>query len=247
MTENSTDLALLTSSRGDQHTVYWSQAARQAPPFLSAPAVLIQGLYERETEMARKILRERIYTNAPMNEALRGLVKVCAKRIDVDVPKDVLQTRLSQDAIRIDPPPLPEIAEPGPGSPMAQARWLAQSVARGKAPLYASDRPIGAVLVSQQGELLAYGANTNARNRSCHAEMNLLRTLYARTGKPIPAGSTLYVTLKPCRMCAGMIWDFCEDARTIRVLYDENDPGPHAQRTALDLSPVPIQELYSAK
>jgi tRNA(Arg) A34 adenosine deaminase TadA len=96
-------------------------------------------------------------------------------------------------------------------------------------------------LFSKEGELLAHAVNTNARNRFCHAEINLLRELHFRGLKGIPAGASLYVTLKPCRMCAAMILSFCENSESIRVFYDENDPGPNARRTALDLSPFQLQ------
>lgn len=241
------DLALLEFSYRDRRTVYWSKAEQGALSFLSAPAILIQGIYELNPEMARKILRERIYTSAPMTDALHAMVKVCAKRIDVNVSLDGLQNRISTDAVEVrELPPPAEAPKPLVAAPMEQARWLAQTVSRESKLLYERDRAIGAVLVSAAGELLAHAVNTNARNRTCHAEMNLLRQLSFGGIRAIPREAKLYVTRKPCKMCAAMILSFCEDPKSNRVIYDEDDPGTNAQRTALDLSPYPIQERFGS-
>jgi tRNA(Arg) A34 adenosine deaminase TadA len=63
-----------------------------------------------------------------------------------------------------------------------------------------------------------------------HAEVNLLE-LWAR---PLPAGSRVVSTLKPCRMCAGLVWDQAEDRRHVLVVYGEDDPGRGARATVLD-------------
>jgi tRNA(Arg) A34 adenosine deaminase TadA len=242
------DLAILEFFHRDQRTVYWAEAARNAPPFLTAPAVLIQGIYEKNPEFARKILRGRIYASGPMTDALHGLVKVCAKRIDTDVSLEQLQTRIAEDGVEVFTVPISTpTACPPSASPMDRARRLAHNVERGEKPLYQRDRAIGAVLLSKENELIAHAVNTNAVNRFCHAEINLLRELHSRGFGGIPAGASLYVTLKPCRMCAAMILEFCEDRRSIRVFYDEDDPGPNARRTALDLSPDPIQTLFTSR
>jgi tRNA(Arg) A34 adenosine deaminase TadA len=40
--------------------------------------------------------------------------------------------------------------------------------------------------------------------------------------------------MKPCKMCAGMIWHCAEDIRTSKVYYLEHDPGPNARLTLLE-------------
>ena len=233
------DLAILTFKFREEYSVYWAQGAKNSHPLQSAPVALIQGIYEQRPEMARKILRERIFTTAPMSEALRETVKVCAKRIDAGIS----ELEIPSGAIELTLPSSP-LAPPRPPSipSMEQARWLAQSVARENKPLYLRDRAIGAVLVSRDGELLAHSVNTNAINRFCHAEINLLRQLQSGGVRRIPAGASLYVTLKPCRMCAAMILAYSEDPSTIHVYFDEDDPGTNARRTALDLFSQPIQK-----
>jgi len=42
------------------------------------------------------------------------------------------------------------------------------------------------------------------------------------------------VTLKPCKMCAGLLWDATEDPLGLQVVYAEEDPGRSARETVLD-------------
>lgn len=66
--------------------------------------------------------------------------------------------------------------------------------------------PVGAVLV-KDGEILAQ--NHNRRNETndptAHAEILVLREAAEKMGDWRLTGSTLYVTLEPCSMCAGAI------------------------------------------
>ncbi len=66
--------------------------------------------------------------------------------------------------------------------------------------------PVGAVLVCD-GEIVSEGANANIQlaDATAHAEMVALRAAHERTGERILSGTTLYVTLEPCAMCAGAI------------------------------------------
>ena len=66
--------------------------------------------------------------------------------------------------------------------------------------------PVGAVLV-KGGEILALTHNRKERtpDPTSHAEVLALREGAARLGDWYLEGSTLYVTLEPCPMCAGAI------------------------------------------
>jgi tRNA(Arg) A34 adenosine deaminase TadA len=97
-----------------------------------------------------------------------------------------------------------------------------------------SDRPIAAVLVGPENGLLAWATHRGSRNAMRHAEINLVEDWLARTRSGLPRGATLYATLKPCRACAGLIWDAALDPRTLRVLYAADDPGRVARETVLD-------------
>jgi tRNA(Arg) A34 adenosine deaminase TadA len=113
------------------------------------------------------------------------------------------------------------------------------SPAREEVPRSSRNRPVAALLLSPQPQtgqlqLLASAVNQNARNRTLHAEVNLIQNLYRRTGHLIPPHSYVLSSLKPCRMCAALIWQSAERIETLQILYGENDPGPHAQNTTLD-------------
>ena len=82
--------------------------------------------------------------------------------------------------------------------------------------------PIGAVLVSAEGEVLAKDGNRIVANHdpTAHAEMLVLRAGGARLGNERLVGTTLYVTLEPCAMCAGAM----SLARVARLVYAAADP-----------------------
>lgn len=82
--------------------------------------------------------------------------------------------------------------------------------------------PVGAVVVSPDGEVVAADGNrTRARNDpTAHAEMLVLRAACAAAGSERLPDHTLYVTLEPCPMCAGAI----AAARIARLYYGAADP-----------------------
>jgi tRNA(Arg) A34 adenosine deaminase TadA len=82
--------------------------------------------------------------------------------------------------------------------------------------------PIGAVLVSADGAVLARNGNRilELRDPTAHAEMLVLRAGAAALGNERLIGATLYVTLEPCAMCAGAI----SLARVARLVYAAADP-----------------------
>ena len=82
--------------------------------------------------------------------------------------------------------------------------------------------PIGAVLVGVDGQVIAAGGNRSITtcDPSAHAEIMTLR----RAGDFIQnyrfPGTTLYVTLEPCVMCAGAL----VQARISRLVFGAIDP-----------------------
>ncbi|MEM9554066.1 MAG: Bd3614 family nucleic acid deaminase [Acidobacteriota bacterium] len=95
---------------------------------------------------------------------------------------------------------------------------------------------IGALLVDESGNLLAWALNTKDQNSTCHAEVNLLQSFFYRHRQPVPPKCTVYTTLKPCRMCAGMI-SHATDQR-VAVVYGQDDRGPDATGTSVDKAGV---------
>ena len=81
--------------------------------------------------------------------------------------------------------------------------------------------PVGAVLV-QDGEIVGRGFNCpiTTHDPSAHAEMVAIRDAALRLTNYRLPGSTLYVTLEPCSMCAGLI----VHSRIERVVYGATEP-----------------------
>lgn len=89
----------------------------------------------------------------------------------------------------------------------------------------AADRgevPVGAVLVSAKGKVLASAGNRTRElnDPSAHAEMLAVRAACVALGSERLIDCDLYVTLEPCAMCAGVI----AAARVARVYYGASDP-----------------------
>jgi tRNA(adenine34) deaminase len=81
--------------------------------------------------------------------------------------------------------------------------------------------PVGAVLVLPDGSYHAgHNAPISEHDASAHAEMRVIRAGCRATCNYRLTGSTLYVTLEPCVMCAGAI----VHARIARVVYGAADP-----------------------
>ncbi len=96
----------------------------------------------------------------------------------------------------------------------------------------AGEVPVGAVLVVGD-EALGEGWNQpiGACDPTAHAEIVALRAAAARIGNYRLPGSTLYVTLEPCPMCAGAL----VHARVARVVFGAADPRAGAAGTVFDL------------
>lgn len=94
--------------------------------------------------------------------------------------------------------------------------------------------PVGAVLV-RDGEVIGRGFNhpIGGCDPTAHAEVAALRDAAARVGNYRLPGTTLYVTLEPCPMCAGAI----VHARVARVVYGARDPRGGAAGSVFDLLP----------
>lgn len=98
---------------------------------------------------------------------------------------------------------------------MKRALSLAsQAAARGEV-------PVGALVV-RNGVLVGSGFNLRETNQDAteHAEVAAIRAACRTLGSWRLAGCELFVTLEPCLMCAGAIWQ----ARLDRVVFGASDP-----------------------
>ncbi|HHL22805.1 MAG TPA: nucleoside deaminase [Aliiroseovarius sp.] len=82
--------------------------------------------------------------------------------------------------------------------------------------------PVGAVVVSPKGEIVARAGNRTRElaDPSAHAEMLAVRAACGALGSERLPGHDLYVTLEPCAMCAAVI----SAARIRRLYYGAADP-----------------------
>jgi len=80
--------------------------------------------------------------------------------------------------------------------------------------------PVGAVIVLGDGQTItSHNAPISLHDASAHAEMRAIRAACEASGNYRLSGSTLYVTLEPCMMCAGAI----VHARIDRVVFGASD------------------------
>src|SRR5258706_13819967 len=105
---------------------------------------------------------------------------------------------------------------------------MEQALEEARAAAGAGEVPVGALLV-HEGEIIARSGNRTIRDcdPTAHAELVVLREGSRKLGNYRLAGTTLYVTVEPCSMCAGgMI-----QARVPRLVYGCDDPKGGAVRS----------------
>lgn len=101
------------------------------------------------------------------------------------------------------------------------ADYMAQAMAQARAAAARGEVPVGAVLVGTDGAVLAASGNriVELHDPTAHAEMLVLRAGAAALGNERLGGTTLYVTLEPCAMCAGAV----SLARVARLVFAAAD------------------------
>ena len=99
---------------------------------------------------------------------------------------------------------------------------MALALAEARAAAARGEVPVGAVVVSPTGEVLAVAGNRTLelRDPTAHAETLAIRGACAAIGSERLIGCDLYVTLEPCPMCAAAI----SFARLRRLYYGASDP-----------------------
>ena len=96
--------------------------------------------------------------------------------------------------------------------------------------------PIGAVVV-HDGQVIARAHNRRETDAdpSAHAEFSAMLEASRVLGRWRLTGCTVYVTLEPCLMCAGLM----VNARIDRCVYGASDPKGGALGTLFDVSSDP--------
>src|SRR6201999_666661 len=113
------------------------------------------------------------------------------------------------------------------------AEFMQIALEEARAAAAAGEVPVGAVLVRDDGTVAARGANRTIRDcdPTAHAEVVVLREASRAVGNYRLAGTTLYVTIEPCSMCAGAIIQ----ARVPRVVYGCDDVKGGAVRSCFEV------------
>ena len=100
-------------------------------------------------------------------------------------------------------------------------KFMRLALAEAEKAFQAGEVPVGAVVV-RGGEVIASAHNgpVGLKDPSAHAEILALRRAAAEEGNYRLAGTTLYVTIEPCLMCAGALIH----ARVSRLVFGATDP-----------------------
>ncbi len=99
--------------------------------------------------------------------------------------------------------------------------------------------PVGAVVV-HHGQVIASGFNQpiSSSDPSAHAEVVAIRQAAKALNNYRLLDCTLYVTVEPCTMCAGLLIH----SRIARVVFGTSEPKAGAMGSALNL---PAQPFYN--
>ena len=111
-------------------------------------------------------------------------------------------------------------------------QFMQQAIEQAHLAAIAGEVPVGAVLV-RDGQVISKAFNQPITNHdpSAHAEMLALRQAALTEQNYRLPGTTLYVTLEPCAMCAGAM----VHARVDRIVFGAPDPKTGAAGSVVDL------------
>ncbi|HEX7964764.1 MAG TPA: tRNA adenosine(34) deaminase TadA [Gammaproteobacteria bacterium] len=112
-------------------------------------------------------------------------------------------------------------------------KWMREALSLARQAGAAGEVPVGALVV-KDGVLLGSGWNQpiGTHDPTAHAEVMALRAAAHMAENYRLTGTTLYVTLEPCAMCAGAM----VHARVARLVYGAADPKTGAAGSVFDLT-----------
>jgi tRNA(adenine34) deaminase len=104
---------------------------------------------------------------------------------------------------------------------MTQAQWMEEAFALAEEAAADGEIPVGAVLVDREGRIIGRGRNRRESGDPLgHAEICAIHEAAASIEGWRLDGTTMYVTLEPCAMCAGAL----VNARVERLVFAAHDP-----------------------
>lgn len=120
--------------------------------------------------------------------------------------------------------------------PPSDTDYMQRALALARRAAAQGEVPVGALVV-RGNEIIGEGANCpiGQHDPTAHAEVEALRAAGRALGDYRLTGSTLYVTLEPCIMCASAI----VHARIGRVVFGAWDPKAGAAGSIADVFAIP--------
>jgi len=105
---------------------------------------------------------------------------------------------------------------------MNDSEAIALALEEAKSAALRGEVPVGAVLLGSEGGLLAHDGNRilELKDATAHPDIQVMRTAARNLGNERLIGTTLFVSLEPCAMCAGAI----AMARVSRLVFAACDP-----------------------
>lgn len=115
-------------------------------------------------------------------------------------------------------------------------KWMQLALEQASLAARAGEVPVGAVIV-HEGQVIAqaYNQTLALNDPSAHAEMLALRAAAAELGNYRLENCTLYVTLEPCCMCSGAVFQ----ARLKQVVFGAKEPKTGAAGSVVNLYQYP--------
>ncbi len=111
-------------------------------------------------------------------------------------------------------------------------QYMQEAIQEAYKALEINEVPIGAIVV-RDGDIIGRGYNQRETlgDPTAHAEMLAIREAAQYLGSWRLTGTTLYVTLEPCPMCAGAI----VNSRISQLVYGASDPKAGAVSSLMNL------------
>lgn len=199
------------------------------------PAVVHPAVLERHTELELRTRRSGDRIRLPGGRKLLSDLL-----IDLKVPRserDSLRVLAAgQEVLWVDGVAVAEGAA-ATGTPAllgTDRRFMRLALEQAVLAQRSGEVPIGAVVISKAGEVLAAAHNLTETNSdpTAHAELLALQQAGRAAGDWRLAGATLYVTLEPCPMCLGAVLQ----THLARLVYGATNPRDGALGGVTDLA-----------
>ncbi|MDF7671482.1 tRNA adenosine(34) deaminase TadA [Orbaceae bacterium ESL0721] len=116
---------------------------------------------------------------------------------------------------------------------MSDEYWMQYALTLAKRAAAMNEIPVGAVIINEQNKIIGEGWNRSIidHNPTAHAEIMAIEQAGRSLQNYRLIGSTLYITLEPCIMCAGAIIH----SRIKRVVFGAKDYKTGAAGSFIDI------------